>query len=103
MQRFTVLTAFQRAAALFLAASMVPAGWAQDTSQVPSAPSAQVQPQPAVPSKSQPFEVKKYSKPRSAFPNLLAPYTPHPVPPPNMPTPPPLPHFLPDANLLIPS
>ena len=84
MQRSTVLTAFQRAAALFLAVSMVPAGWAQDASQVPSAPSAQVQTQQAVPSKSQPFEVKEYSKPRSAFPNLLAPYTARHVAPPNL-------------------
>src|SRR5258706_3770167 len=99
MQRFTVLTAFQRAAALFLAASMVPAGWAQDTSQVPSAPSAQVQPQPAVPSKSQPFEVKEYSKPRSPFPNLLAPYTPRHVAPPNLANTPRIDKFLHDGNL----
>ena len=73
MQRSTVLTAFQRAAALFLAASMVPAGWAQDASSVPSAPSAQMPTQQAVPSSSQPFDVKEYSKPRSHFPNLIAP------------------------------
>src|SRR6267378_293368 len=84
MQRSTVLTAFQRAAALFLAASMVPAGWAQDTSSVPSAPSAQVQTQHAVPSKSQPFDVKEYSKPRGALPNPIAPYTPRHVAPPNL-------------------
>src|SRR5260221_1570073 len=101
MQRFTVLTAFQRAAALFLAASMVPAGWAQDTSQVPSAPSAQVEPQPAVPSKSQPFEVKEYSKPRSPFPNLLAPYTPRHVAPPNLANTPRIDQFLHDGKLYI--
>ncbi len=101
MQRSTVLTAFQRAAALFLAASMVPAGWAQDTSQVPSAPSAQVQPQPAVPSKSQPFEVKEYSKPRSAFPNLLAPYTARHVAPPNVANTPRIDQLLHDGKLYI--
>jgi len=84
MQRSTVLTAFQRAAALFLAASMVPAGWAQDTSSVPSAPSAQVQTQQAMPSKSQPFDVREYSKPRGALPNPIAPYTPRHVAPPNL-------------------
>src|ERR1700675_3000767 len=84
MQRSTVLTAFQRATALFLAASMVPAGWAQNASSVPSAPSAQMPAQQAVPSKSQPFDVKEYSKPRSAFPNLLAPYTARHVAPPNV-------------------
>src|SRR6267143_2535462 len=84
MQRSTVLTAFQRAAAIFLAASMVPAGWAQDASKVPSAPSAQVQTQQAMPSKSQPFDVREYSKPRGALPNPIAPYTPRHVAPPNL-------------------
>ncbi len=101
MQRSTVLTAFQRAAALFLAVSMVPAGWAQDASQVPSAPSAQVQTQQAVPSKSQPFEVKEYSKPRSAFPNLLAPYTARHVAPPNLANTPRIDQFLHDGKLYI--
>src|SRR3979411_1693322 len=103
MQRFTVLTAIQRAAALFLAASLVPAGWAQDASQVPSAPSAsaQVQTQQAVPSKSQPFDVKEYSKPRSPFPNLLAPYPARPVAPPNLANTPRIDQFLHDGKLYI--
>ena len=101
MQRSTVLTVFHRAAALFLAASMVPAAWAQDTSQVPSAPSAQVQTQQAVPSKSQPFDVKEYSKPRSAFPNLLAPYTARHVAPPNLANTPRIDQFLHDGKLYI--
>src|SRR6266404_5360306 len=101
MQRSTVLTAFRRAAALFLAASMVPAAWAQDASQVPSAPSAQVQTQQAVPSKSQPFDVKEYSKPRSAFPNLLAPYTARHVAPPNVANTPRIDQLLHDGKLYI--
>src|SRR6266403_3990776 len=101
MQRSTVLTAFHRAAALFLAASMVPAAWAQDASQVPSAPSAQVQTQQAVPSKSQPFDVKEYSKPRSAFPNLLAPYTARHVAPPNVANTPRIDQLLHDGKLYI--
>jgi outer membrane protein len=83
MQRSTVLTAFQRAAALFLAASMIPAGWAQDSSSVPSAPSAQAPAQKPAPS-SRPFDVNEYSKPASAFPNVIAPYTPRHVAPPNL-------------------
>src|SRR5450631_1034362 len=79
MQRSRVLTAFHRAAALFLAANMVTAGWAQDAASVPSAPSAQAQTQQAVPSKSQPFDVREYSKPESHFPNPLSPYTPRTV------------------------
>src|SRR6266446_5777581 len=101
MQRSTVLTAFHRAAALFLAASMVPAGWAQDASKVPSAPSAQMPAQQAVPSKSQPFDVKEYSKPRSAFPNLLAPYTARHVAPPNVANTPRIDQLLHDGKLYI--
>src|ERR1700676_342100 len=101
MQRSTVLTAFQRAAALFLAASMVPAGWAQDASSVPSAPSTQMPAQQAVPSKSQPFDVKEYSKPRSAFPNLLAPYTARHVAPPNVANTPRIDQLLHDGKLYI--
>jgi outer membrane protein len=101
MQRSTVLTAFQRAAALFLAASMVPAAWAQDASQVPSAPSAQVPTQQAMPSKSQPFDVKEYSQPRSAFPNLLAPYTARHVAPPNLANTPRIEQLLHDGKLYI--
>src|ERR1700730_15835645 len=101
MQRSTVLTAFQRAAALFLAASMVPAGWAQDASSVPSAPSAQMPAQQAMPSKSQPFDVKEYSKPRSAFPNIIAPYTPRRVEPPNLANTPRIDELMHDGKLYI--
>src|ERR1035441_1554844 len=61
------------AAALILAVLMIPAMWAQDTPSMPAAPSAQ--PQSATPPASQSFNVKEYSKPRSAFPNVVAPYT----------------------------
>src|ERR1700688_2512629 len=101
MQRSTVLTRFQRAAALFLAASMVPAGWAQDASQVPSAPSAQVPTRQAMPSKSQPFDVKEYSKPRSPFPNPLAPYTARHVAPPNVANTPRIDQLMHDGKLYI--
>ncbi len=90
MQRSTVLTAFQRAAAalflaaVFLAVIMVPAGWAQDASPVPAAPSAQMQAQKALPSSSQPFDVQEYAHPQSHFPNPLAPYTARHVAPPNL-------------------
>src|SRR5450631_2512219 len=99
MQRSRVLTAFHRAAALFLAASMVTAGWAQDASSVPSAPSAQAQ--QAVPSKSQPYDVKEYSKPQSAFPNPLAPYTARHVAPPNLANTPRIDQLMHDGKLSI--
>jgi outer membrane protein len=106
MPRSTVLTAFQRVAVLFIAAVflaiiMVPAAWAQDASSVPSAPSAQMQSQRAVPSKSRPFEVKEYSKPQSPFPNPLAPYTPRRVAPPNLANTPRIDQLMHDGKLYI--
>jgi len=91
MQRSTVLTAFQRVAALFIAAVflvviMVPAACAQDATPVPSAPSAQMQEQRAVPSSSssRPFNAKEYANPASSFPNPLSPYKARHVAPPNL-------------------
>jgi outer membrane protein TolC len=80
---------------------MVPAGWAQDASPVPSAPSSQVQAQKAVPSKSQPFDVQEYSQPRSHFPNPLAPYTARHVAPPNLANTPRVDQLLRDGKIYI--
>jgi outer membrane protein TolC len=106
MQRSTVLTAFQRVAALFIAAVflaviLVSAAWAQDASSVPSAPSAQMQSQKAVPSASQPFDVKQYSKPQSPFPNPIGPYTARHVAPPNLANTPRIDQLMRDGKLYI--
>ncbi len=101
MQRSTVLTVFQRAAALFLAATMVPAGWAQDASSVPSAPSAQMPSHQVVPSKSQPFDVKEYAQPQSHFPNPIGPYTARHVAPPNLANTPRIDQLMHDGKLYI--
>src|SRR6267154_6314338 len=82
MLRSRLTSASRRAAALFIAGVMVPAGWAQDASQMPNAPSAQVQ--KSAPSTAQPFEIKDYAKPRSHFPNLIGPYKPRNVAPPSL-------------------
>jgi outer membrane protein len=82
MERSTLLSALRRAAALFLAGVMIPAGFGQDASQIPNAPSAQSQ--KAMPSSSQPFELKDYAQPRSHFPNPVGPYTPRSVAAPNL-------------------
>src|SRR5258706_3554550 len=82
MLRSTLTSACRRAAALFVAGVMVPAGWAQDASQVPNAPSAQVQ--KSAPSTAQPFEIKDYAQPRSHFPNPIGPYKPRNVAPPSL-------------------
>ncbi len=105
MQRSTVLTAFQRAAAVSLAAILfaaitVPAGWAQDASSAPSAPSS-VPVQKAVSSSSQPFDLKQYSKPLSPFPNPIAPYTARHVAPPNLANTPRIDQLMRDGKLYI--
>ncbi|MGA3087129.1 MAG: TolC family protein [Terriglobales bacterium] len=96
MRRSTGLTVSQRAAAIFLAATMIPAGWAQEASTVPSAPSQQ-----AVPSKSQPFDVKEYAKPRSHFPDPIGPYTSRHTEPPNLANTPRIDQLLHDGKLYI--
>jgi outer membrane protein len=101
MQRFTMLTAFQRAAALFLAATLVPAGWAQDAGTVPTAPSAQVQSQQAPPSKWQAFDVQEYAKPLSHFPNPVGPYKARHVEPPNLANTPRIDQLMHDGKIYI--
>jgi outer membrane protein len=87
----------ERAAALFLAAIIVPAGWAQDASPLPSAPSAQ---QP-VRSSSQPFDVREYAKPKSPFPNLVGPYSSRHVASPNFANTPRIDQLIHDGKLYI--
>ncbi|MGB8784384.1 MAG: TolC family protein, partial [Terriglobales bacterium] len=96
-----ILTAFQRVAALILITAMVPAGWAQDASSAPSAPSAQMQASQAVSSKSQPFDVQQYAKPKSPFPNVIAPYTPRHVEAPNLANTPRIDQLMHDGKLYI--
>src|ERR1700732_5336963 len=59
--------------------------WAQQSQSVPSAPLPQA-PQPGQLQVQTPgqFGLKDYSKPRSAFPNVSAPYAPQTVAPPNL-------------------
>jgi outer membrane protein TolC len=97
-----LLVAFQRATALLLAAIMVTAGWGQDSSSSsssssPSAPSAQK----AALSSSQPFDVKEYAKPRSHFPDPIAPYTPRHVELPNLANTPRIDELMHDGKLYI--
>jgi outer membrane protein len=101
MQRSTLLTALQRAAALFLSASMIPAGWAQNAAPVPSAPSAQMPASQPAASSTQPFDVKEYAKPRSHFPNPVGPYTPRHVAPPNLANTPRIDELMHDGKLYI--
>jgi len=54
-----------------------------------------------MPSSSQPFDVREYSKPRSAFPNLIAPYTPRRIEAPNLANTPRIDQFMHDGKLYI--
>src|SRR5690242_20016317 len=73
--------ALQRATALLLALMMVPAAWSQQNQTAPNAPSAAAK---MTSSSSQPFDLNQYSKPRSQFPNFLAPYMSREVAPPKL-------------------
>ena len=99
MQSSTLVPACRRVAALFLAVLTASATWAQDTAPMPNAPSAQVQ--KAVPSKSQPFDLTEYSKPRGQFPNLIAPYTPRTVAAPNLANTPRIDQLMRDGKLYL--
>ncbi len=71
-------------AAIMLASALAVSGWAQDSTQSPPpASSATAQPSVQAP-QAQEFVVKDYSKPVSAFPNVVRPYLPRHVPPPNL-------------------
>src|SRR5271170_76187 len=73
-------------AAMILIGLLVPSSPAQQTQAAPQAGEALPQaPQPvAVPVRAQPDITRDYSKPRAAFPNVLAPYRSGVVPPPNL-------------------
>jgi outer membrane protein len=85
-----VFRAIRPAAAMLVAALMVPAGWAQDSSSMPSAPSA-----------SKPFDVQQYSNPESHFPNPIGPYTPRRVAQPNLANTPRIDGLMRDGKLYI--
>jgi outer membrane protein TolC len=68
-------------AAMVLTGTLAVTGWAQDQTQ--SDPSG-TQPRSVQAPQPQEFVVKDYSKPVSAFPNVLRPYEPQHVPPPNL-------------------
>ncbi len=97
---------FQRACSLFLVMALAPAGWGQDTSSVPAAPSAQMQNQQvpgqlSTPTKTQPFDVREYAKPKSHLGNPLAPYKARKVQAPNLSNTPRISDLLHDGKLYI--
>ncbi len=73
-------SATRRIAGIAFAAALSLSGWAQNAQPLPQAP----QPSPAPAPQSQNYTPVDYSKPRSQFPNVIAPYEPGYVPPPNL-------------------
>lgn len=84
------------AAAVLLVGAFSLSVMAQDAAQVP--PSA---PQPAQPAAAQGFVVGDYSRPRSHFPNPVAPYMSRSVAPPNLSNTPRIDQLMQDGKLLI--
>lgn len=89
------------AAVLVAALMVVPAGWAQEGTSMPAAPSAASPAQSVAPSRTQPFDVNQYSKPRSQFPNLVGPYSVRNVQAPNLANTPRIDQFMHDGKLYI--
>src|ERR1700723_1453024 len=70
--------------AIALAGALSLSGWAQNAQSGPSGLPPAPQAGPAPPAQSLPYAPVDYSKPRSAFPHVVAPYQPGYVPPPNL-------------------
>ena len=80
--------------------------WAQDAQPVPAQSSSQQssssQALPAAPSSHQhPFVVENYTKPKRAFPNVIAPYTARDVPPPDLTNTPRIDQLLRDGKIYL--
>jgi outer membrane protein TolC len=72
-------------AAMVLTGALAVSGWAQDSAQsTAAAASGTSEPRGVQAPQPQEFVLKDYSKPVSAFPNVIRPYLPQHVPPPNL-------------------
>jgi outer membrane protein len=74
----------QRVAVISLAGVLSLSGWAQNAQPSQSAMPQTPQPMSAPAPQTQRYVSADYSKPRSQFPNVIAPYVPEHVPPPNL-------------------
>jgi outer membrane protein len=76
--------------------------WAQDAAPAQAQPAASSQALPAAPASSRhAFEVKDYTKPHRAFPNVIAPYTPSNVPAPDLTNTPRIDQLLRDGKIYL--
>jgi outer membrane protein TolC len=85
-----------------LAGALCASGWAQESTQStpPTSPGAS-QSKPAQAPQAQQFVLKDYSKPPSAFPNVIRPYLPQHVPPPILSNTPRIDQLLQDGKILL--
>jgi len=75
--------------------------WGQDTqSATPTAP-PQGSPSPVPPTPQQQYVTRDYSKPRSQFPNVIQPYLPETVPPPNLSNTPRVDQLMRDGKIML--
>jgi outer membrane protein len=98
MQCSRVFFVLRRVVGVCLACVLVPVGWAQDSASLPAAPT---QTQPAGPTVSKPFNVQEYAKPKAAFPNVIAPYTPRQTEAPNLSNTPRIDQLMRDGKIYI--
>jgi outer membrane protein len=89
-------------AAMVLAGALAASGWAQDSTQsAPPASSAPSQSAPVAAPQPQQFHLENFDKPRSYFPNPIAPYTPRTLPPPNLNNTPRLEQLMQNGKLML--
>ena len=89
-------------ATTWLACVLAASGWAQDSTQSGQPASSGVsEPRTVQASQPQQFVVKDYSKPTSAFPNVIRPYLPQHVPSPNLSNTPRIDQLLHDGKIML--
>ena len=87
---------------MIVAGALAVSGWAQDSTQsTPSASSVASQSTPVPTPQPQQFQLQDYAKPRSHFPNPIAPYSSQHVSPPNLNNTPRIEQLLQDGKLMI--
>ena len=94
--------ALRQVIAVTLIGGLPAALWAQDAAPAQAQPAASSQALPAAPASSRhAFEVKDYTKPHRAFPNVIAPYTPSNVPAPDLTNTPRIDQLLRDGKIYL--
>jgi outer membrane protein len=94
-------SASRLATALFLGSALVVCGWAQDSTQPSSASSGASEPRTVQAPQPQEFVIKDYSKATPAFPNVIRPYMPQHVPPPNLANTPRIEQLMHDGKIML--